>query len=89
MKITDPPYHTERCTWMDHDHKIVNAIGHAIVRCLRQDGCVDGSDLGCDSGGWYKMSSIMEAINTSDAQWACSIRNAMLDFGPHVSDGLT
>ena len=72
---------------MEHDREILDAIGHAIVKCLRQDGRVDGSDLGCDSGGWYKMTSIMEAINTSDAQWACSVRNAILQLGPHVSEG--
>ena len=86
MEFTDPPYNVEEDLWDTYDRSILVRIGDAMARCLRQEGCVDGTELGCNSGGWYLVSSIMEAIETSDAQWASSVRNAILELGPYMEE---
>ena len=60
-------------------------VSKALIRVTRHCGCIDtDTELGCDSGGWFKMSSLVaDIISRPTPHWARSLRR---NIGYDVAD---
>jgi hypothetical protein len=74
--ITKDPALASPALWVAHPELTV--ISRAMMYCLRHQGCFHGGQLGCDSGGWYRISGILREVRDGSSRWAMDVRNAIV-----------
>ena len=67
--------------WSDHalykgaSKDLLESLSRQLVTCCRHRGCFDrGSELGCDSGGWFVLYNLVNEVND------CTIEQEHMGF---------
>jgi hypothetical protein len=50
------------CLWQHYEQNLLFKINKKMMYCLRHGGCVQGDRLGCDSGAWYLLASLVQVL---------------------------